>query len=78
MTTMEITDLQTELTEINAQLKEMVGSPDVSLGGFSVSESQLQKDLLERKASIEWRLGNPNGSANDNMRSYGSTDGGAY
>ncbi len=71
-------DLQLELDEINAQLAEMVGSPNFSVGGFSVDESKLQEDLIKRKQSLEWRIQNmaAGGSASDNMR--GVRAGGGY
>lgn len=71
-------DLQTELDEINDQLQDMVGAADVSLGGLSINETQLQKNLMERKASLEWRIANMagGGSAKDTVR--GSSLSGGY
>lgn len=70
--------LQTELDEVNAQLADMVGAADVNIGGLSVNETQLQKNLMERKASLEWRIANmaAGGSAKDTVR--GSTMTGGY
>lgn len=71
-------DLQTELDEINDQLRDMVGAADVNIGGLSVNETQLQKNLMERKASLEWRIANmaSGGAARDTVR--GSTLSGGY
>jgi len=62
-------ELQTELDEVNAQLADMVGAADISVGGLSVNETQLQKNLMERKTSLEWRIANmaAGGNARDNM-----------
>lgn len=71
-------ELQTELDEVNAQLREMVGAADFSVAGFSVSESQLQADLKVRKRDLEWainKLANGSTSGSGNMTSISSSGG---
>lgn len=72
-------DLQTQLDEVNAQLADMVGAADISLGGLSVNETQLQKNLMERKTSLEWRINNmANGGASAHTAGGTSGPGGSY
>lgn len=68
MTSAELAALQAELDEVNDQLAEMVGAPNFSVGSLTIDENTLHQNLIQRKASLEWRIANPNGDKTSTMR----------
>lgn len=71
-------DLAAQLAEVDAQLAEMIGSADISLGGLTVDETQLQKNLMERKTSLEWRIANAASGGSVSATAGGSAGLGGY
>lgn len=51
-----VEDIREELAEIDAELRDMVGSPDFNVSGMSVDEQTLHNRLMERKASLELQI----------------------
>lgn len=66
-------DLQARLDEVDAQLTEMVGAPNFSLGQLTVDESKMYADLSAERVSLRFRIATlaAGGNAHDNAR--GST-----
>lgn len=78
MTADQLAQLQSDLDEVNAQLREMTGSASFSVAGFSVDEKDNYDRLVQRKATLEFRIGNPNGDVTDNFKVTSPVNGGLY
>jgi hypothetical protein len=63
-------DLALELAEVEDQIREMVGAVDVSVDGFSTSETEALQVLRERRLELQARINNVDagGSVGDTAR----------
>jgi len=71
-------DLATELEEVEAQIREMVGAVDQSVDGFSTSETEALQVLRERRLELQNRINNVDAGGNpgDTARAIAPTGSG--
>lgn len=70
-------DLALELTEVEDQIREMVGAVDSSADGFSTKETEALQVLRERRLELQARINNmaAGGGPGDTARATAPTGG---
>lgn len=70
MADVPLADLETQLEEVEDQIRQQTGAPGFNIGGLTVDEEQLYTRLVAQRADLQWRINNVRngGGSNDNCR----------
>lgn len=73
MADVSLEDLETQLAEVEDQIKQQTGSPSFNVGNLSVDEEKMYQRLVSQRADLQWRINNMRngGDSNDNCRAAG-------